>query len=110
MVEAQKCLSSFTPPGNRQGLSGSPPGAAGRPRTAQHRGQDNRHHQQLWDQQALGMAQQCSKGALGQTSRWHQTGHKVTPGVLVGMVLAARLLGLSIHLRLRCLCSPASML
>lgn len=77
--------------------------------------QDKRHHQQLWDQQALGMAQQCSKGALGQTSHWldpgrHQTGHKVTPGVLVGMVLAARLLGLSIHLRLRCLCSPASTL
>lgn len=73
---------------------------------------------QLWEQQALGMAQQCSKGALGQTSHWldparHQRGHKVTPGELVavvGTVLAAWLLRLSIHLRLRGLCSPASTL
>lgn len=64
----------------------------------------------------LGMAQQCSKGAPGQTSRWlgparQQTGHRVTPGavaVVAGTVLAARLLRLSTLLRLRCLCSPAS--
>lgn len=85
---------------------------------AQAREQDTDTARQLWDQQALGMVQQCSKGAPGQTSYWpdparHQTGHRVTPGVVavaVGTVLAARLLRLSIHLRLRCLCSPASTL